>query len=166
MIASTLKTHFSSALIPAVIALCSMFAGCGSLYRYEMAPRGEPVKSNVVSCSSPFVLAKGCESNDLATQAIDLHGLIFNLSGTEDGTTILVKIDKIGGGTSVFTNLIFDAVRTILAGEGLAIEKATAIQDRYWEGADVFVGYFITANGDAFSVIQKYASAVDEPDAG
>jgi hypothetical protein len=118
---------------------------------------GERVGLKSISCSSPYILSNGCEPRDAAGQTVNLDGLEFDISSTSGGSTILVMVEKTGGGTTVIANLVYEAVRTTLERDGLKIREALAIQDRYWEGADVIVGYFITANGNAYSSLMKVA---------
>ncbi|RLA46148.1 MAG: hypothetical protein DRR42_18665, partial [Gammaproteobacteria bacterium] len=60
------------------------------------------------------------------------------------------------GGTTVLANMIFEGVRTELAAQEVSIQTVTAIQTRYYEGADVVVGYLLKVNGDGYAVLKPY----------
>jgi len=126
------------------------------LYRQDVQIYGDLIKKKEVDCTSPYLLTRGCNDSELAVMNVDLHGLEFNAAFSDDGAAILVMHEMVSGGTTVLANMIFEGVRTELAAQEVSIQTVTAIQTRYYEGADVVVGYLLKVNGDGYAVLKPY----------
>jgi hypothetical protein len=149
--------HLADTRIILVLVLSSIAPGCGNfMYKQEVVVHGDIVERKEVSCSRPHLLTRGCEDSELANTNVDLHGLAFRAAFSNDGSTILVMHEKVTGGTTVLTNMIFSGVRTELAAQGLSLQVVTAVQTRYYEGADVIVGYLLEVDGDSYAVLRPY----------
>lgn len=141
-----------------VFAVASMsLSACSTLYRYNVPARGTTISESVVTCTSPYSLAVGCSTEELAGIDMLMHGLEFKLASSTDGSTILVMPKKVRGGTSVFANLVFDSVVSQLSERSLMLQKAVAIQEDYWEGPVIILGYFIVVDGNAHDALSNYS---------
>lgn len=126
------------------------------MYKQEVRVHGGIIEKNVVDCSSPHPLTRGCSDSELANIDVDLHGLHFRSAFSEDGSAALVMSKMVTGGTTVLTNMILEGVRTELESRGLSIQAVSAIQTRYYEGADVIVGYLLEVDGDSYAVLGPF----------
>lgn len=149
-----ISSHFVViGLLTATLAM----TGCGNfMYKQYSTVRGEIIRKGDVDCSAPYELSLGCSSAKLASIPLNLHGLEFVVSATEDGSTTLVMHRKVTGGTTVLSNLMFEAVRTEYSKSGLTSSDIIAVETRYYEGADVVIGYFITVDGNGFELLRQY----------